>query len=149
MDDIMKMVTKDKESALKFLKDAGIVDNDNQLAEPYREEEPLSEETEKMIDETTTKVAEGLMNQLENNILEEEIKKMQRRYKTIEEYDGQYATLYASDIEHIARHFATWQKDRDQFQINKACDFIKNRLPMEYDGLSDYIKDFRKTMMEE
>ena len=122
MDDIMKMVTKDKESALKFLKDAGIVDNDNQLAEPYREEEPLSEETEKMIDETTTKVAEGLMNQLENNILEEEIKKMQRRYKTIEEYDGQYATLYASDIEHIARHFATWQKDRDQFQIDMAHD---------------------------
>lgn len=122
MDDIMKMVTKDKESALKFLKDAGIVDNDNQLAEPYREEEPLSEETEKMIDETTAKVAEGLMNQLENNILEEEIKKMQRRYKTIEEYDGQYATLYASDIEHIARHFATWQKDRDQFQIDMAHD---------------------------
>ena len=122
MDDIMKMVTKDKESALKFLKDAGIVDNDNQLAKPYREEEPLSEETEKMIDETTAKVAEGLMNQLENNILEEEIKKMQRRYKTIEEYDGQYATLYASDIEHIARHFATWQKDRDQFQIDMAHD---------------------------
>ena len=54
--------------------------------------------------------------------LEEEIKKMQRHYKTIEEYDGQYATLYASDIEHIARHFTTWQKDRDQFQIDMAHD---------------------------
>ena len=54
--------------------------------------------------------------------LEEEIKKMQRHYKTIEEYDGQYAPLYASDIEHIARHFASWQKDRDQFQIDMAHD---------------------------
>ena len=33
--------------------------------------------------------------------------------------------------------------------IDKACDFIKDKLPMEYDGLSDYIKDLRKTMMEE
>lgn len=46
--------------------------------------------------------------------LEEEIKKMQRHYKTIEEYDGQYAPLYASDIEHIARHFAGWQKVKDE-----------------------------------
>ena len=54
--------------------------------------------------------------------LEEEIKKIQRRYKTIEEYDGQYAPLYASDIEHIARHFAEWQKEKDQFQIDMAHD---------------------------
>lgn len=54
--------------------------------------------------------------------LEEEIKKMQRHYKTIEEYDGQYAPLYASDIEHIARHFAGWQKVKDQFQIDMAHD---------------------------
>lgn len=46
--------------------------------------------------------------------LEEEIKKMQRHYKAIEEYDGQYAPLYASDIEHIARHFAGWQKVKDE-----------------------------------
>ena len=54
--------------------------------------------------------------------LEEEIKRMQRHYKTIEEYDGQYAPLYASDIEHIARHFAGWQKVKDQFQIDMAHD---------------------------
>ena len=57
-----------------------------------------------------------------NKDLEEEIKKMQRHYKTIEEYDGQYAPLYASDIEHIARHFAGWQKVKDQFQIDMAHD---------------------------
>lgn len=47
--------------------------------------------------------------------LEEEIKKMQSHY-------NQYAPLYASDIEHIARHFAGWQKVKDQFQIDMAHD---------------------------
>ena len=37
--------------------------------------------------------------------LEEEIKEVQRDYKTIEEYEGYPCTMYASDIEWIARHF--------------------------------------------
>lgn len=37
--------------------------------------------------------------------LEEEIKEVQRDYKTIEEYEGYPCTMYANDIEWIARHF--------------------------------------------
>ena len=37
--------------------------------------------------------------------LEEEIKEVQRDYKTIEEYEGYPCTMYANDIDWIARHF--------------------------------------------
>lgn len=37
--------------------------------------------------------------------LKEEIKEVQRDYKTIEEYEGYPCTMYANDIEWIARHF--------------------------------------------
>lgn len=37
--------------------------------------------------------------------LEEEIKKVQRKYKTIEEYKGYPCAMYANSIEWIARHF--------------------------------------------
>lgn len=37
--------------------------------------------------------------------LEKEIKEVQREYKTIEEYEGYPCTMYANDIEWIARHF--------------------------------------------
>jgi hypothetical protein len=37
--------------------------------------------------------------------LEKEIKKVQREYKTIEEYEGYPCTMYANDIEWIAKHF--------------------------------------------
>lgn len=37
--------------------------------------------------------------------LEEEIKEVQRDYKTIEEYEGYPCTMSANDIEWIARHF--------------------------------------------
>jgi hypothetical protein len=37
--------------------------------------------------------------------LEEEIKEVQRDYKTIEEYEGYPCTMYANGIEWIARHF--------------------------------------------
>lgn len=37
--------------------------------------------------------------------LEKEIKEVQRDYKTIDEYEGYFAIIYASGIEHIAKHF--------------------------------------------
>lgn len=37
--------------------------------------------------------------------LENEIKKIQRKYKTIEEYEGYPCTMYANDIEWIAKNF--------------------------------------------
>ena len=37
--------------------------------------------------------------------LEKEIKKVQRKYKTIEEYKGYPCTMYADNIEWIAKHF--------------------------------------------
>jgi hypothetical protein len=37
--------------------------------------------------------------------LDSEIKNIQKQYKTIDEYDGYPATIYASGIERIARHF--------------------------------------------
>ena len=37
--------------------------------------------------------------------LNSEIKKIQKEYKTIDEYDGYPATIYASGIERIARYF--------------------------------------------
>ena len=37
--------------------------------------------------------------------LEKEIQKIQRNYKTIEEYEGYPCTMYADGIEWIARHF--------------------------------------------
>lgn len=37
--------------------------------------------------------------------LEKETKEVQRDYKTIDEYEGYFATIYASDIEWIAKHF--------------------------------------------
>ena len=37
--------------------------------------------------------------------LEKEIQEAQRNYKTIEEYKGYPCTMYADDIEWIARHF--------------------------------------------
>ena len=37
--------------------------------------------------------------------LEKEIKEVQRNYKTIEEYAGYPCTMYANNIEWIAKHF--------------------------------------------
>ena len=37
--------------------------------------------------------------------LDKEIKKVQRKYKTIEEYEGYPCTMYADNIEWIAKHF--------------------------------------------
>ena len=37
--------------------------------------------------------------------LESEIKKIQKEYKTIDEYDGYPATIYANGIERIAKYF--------------------------------------------
>lgn len=37
--------------------------------------------------------------------LEKEIQEVQRNYKTIEEYKGYPCTMYADDIEWIAKHF--------------------------------------------
>lgn len=37
--------------------------------------------------------------------LDKEIKKVQRSYKTIDEYDGYPCTMYARGIELIAKHF--------------------------------------------
>ena len=37
--------------------------------------------------------------------LDKEIKKVQRKYKTIEEYEGYPCTMYANNIECIAKHF--------------------------------------------
>jgi hypothetical protein len=37
--------------------------------------------------------------------LKKEIKEVQRKYKTIEEYEGYPCTMYANSIEWIARHF--------------------------------------------
>ena len=37
--------------------------------------------------------------------LEKEIKEVQRYYKTIDEYEGYFATIYASGIGWIAKHF--------------------------------------------
>lgn len=47
-----------------------------------------------------------------NEDLDEEIKKMQRRYKTVDEYEGYPATIYAPQIEYIAKHFVNWQKQQ-------------------------------------
>jgi len=56
-------------------------------------------------------IIDSLQEEPVSEELEAEIKKMQRHYRTIEEYDGHYVSLYASDIEHIARHFAEWGKN--------------------------------------
>lgn len=45
----VKDVLKDKDSAKKFLLSAGIMDADGKLAEPYRTEEPASEDLEEEI----------------------------------------------------------------------------------------------------
>jgi hypothetical protein len=37
--------------------------------------------------------------------LKKEIKEVQRKYKTIEEYEGYPCTMYANDIEWIAKYF--------------------------------------------
>lgn len=37
--------------------------------------------------------------------LNKEIKEVQRKYKTIEEYEGYPATIYSNSIEWIAKHF--------------------------------------------
>lgn len=37
--------------------------------------------------------------------LEKEIKNVQRKYKTIDEYEDYPCTMYANDIEWIAKHF--------------------------------------------
>ena len=63
--------------------------------------------------------------------LEKEIKEVQRDYKTIEEYEGYPCTIYASDIEWIARHFfelgmQVSNKARDeQFKMLKLRDDLK------------------------
>ena len=43
LEEMAKAVTKDKESAVKFLKNAGIMDENGNLAELYRSEEPVSD----------------------------------------------------------------------------------------------------------
>ncbi len=46
IEDIAKEVTKDKESAIKFLKSAGIMDSNGELAKEYRDEQNLVEWSE-------------------------------------------------------------------------------------------------------
>lgn len=59
-------------------------------------------------------VAEAVINSINNAIntlevkevdLEKEIKEVQRKYKTIEENEGYPCTMYAGDIEWIAKYF--------------------------------------------
>lgn len=68
--------------------------------------------------------------------LEEEIKKMQSHY-------NQYAPLYASDIEHIARHFAGWQKVKDEKWLQDNYKKIYNN------GLDEGFGDGRDSMEED
>ena len=70
--------------------------------------------------------------------LEKEIKEVQREYKTIEEYERYPATIYANDIEWIAKHFfelglfsrLTWKDIRLISEIGE--DFMNSE---ESDGL--------------
>lgn len=57
----------------------------------------LSEVTERLFSVNSIEVKEV--------DLESEIKKIQKEYKTIDEYDGYPATIYANGIERIAKHF--------------------------------------------
>ena len=52
-----------------------------------------------------TDVIDSLQQEQSEVDLESEIKKIQKEYKTIDEYDGYPATIYASNIEWIAKHF--------------------------------------------
>ena len=61
--------------------------------------------------------------------LEEEIKEVQHDYKTIEEYEGYPCTMYANDIEWIARHFF----ELGMQVSNKACDEHFNMLKLRDD----------------
>lgn len=75
--------------------------------------------------------------------LEEEIKKMQRHYRTIDEYDGYPATIYASGIDYIARHFANWEKEKI---INKACEWLEDNVFSSEQLDRNYSRKFREAM---
>ena len=95
-------------------------------------------------------IIDSLQEEPVSEDLEEEIKKMQRRYKTIEEYDGHYAPLYASDIEYIARYFVEWSKNH----IVDNNEMVSEELEEEHNGwirvyeneLDEFANEYSKTI---
>ena len=80
----------------------------------YIPKSALVAEIEKLYNGEIDTYTRNILDRLKSNIdtletkevdLEKEIKKVQRKYKTIEEYKGYPCTMYADNIEWIANHF--------------------------------------------
>lgn len=80
----------------------------------YIPKSALVAEIEKLYNGEIDTYTRNILDRLKSNIdtletkevdLEKEIKKVQRKYKTIEEYKGYPCTMYADNIEWIAKHF--------------------------------------------
>ena len=72
--------------------------------------ERLQDECEEQGDNNGVELLEKLFNKIDSLEvkevdIEKEIKEVQRNYKTIEEYEGYPCTMYANNIEWIAKHF--------------------------------------------
>ena len=94
-------VTKDKESALKFLKEAEIVDENNQLAEPYREDS-AGDDLKAVVD----KEANEIWKEINSG----------HYYSVVESFNQFYGICMQ-----IAESAANWQK---QQMVAKAIDGV-------------------------
>ena len=128
----MKLIDKDALVA-EIEKREGLLDLDNPLGIGGMVELECLKDT---IDTLEVKEAD----------LEQEIRKVQKDYKTIDEYEGYFSTIYASDIEWIAKHFfdlglrasnpLTWEdimlihkciKDAMNFKLYKMMEGIEGQ----------------------
>ena len=92
---------------------AHLIDKDAVVAEIERIQNEFSDRNGNF-DDLENQGAYKALDRLESSLdtievkevdLEKEIKKVQRKYKTIEEYEGYPCTIYADNIEWIAKHF--------------------------------------------
>lgn len=79
-----------------------LINNGDYKADDYTQDtvEDIAELCNHILDEDCGKLVE-----VKEENLEKEIKEVQRNYKTIEEYEGYPCTMYANNIEWIAKHF--------------------------------------------
>lgn len=86
----------------------------------FMQEEPLSNKTEKAIDELSSSIAEELRKQLKDNLKEEPVS------EDLEKEIDRCILDEDMSFEVCARHFANWQKEQFEKNRLKHCDSITN-----------------------
>lgn len=158
IEDAAKEATKDKESAEKFLKTAGIVDENGNLAEIYRSEQgstEWSEEDDVMLDKVCCLISPGTKLTDDNTDYCVELKQwifslrerilgflsLQPKQEWSEDFDKEvekihkrYPEVSFAKLTRIAYHFSKWANRCKDIEWSEEDNNIKEQIIIDYEG---------------